>query len=140
MKILLAVDGSEYTRKMIDYVCANKTLFDASHAYTVFNAQPALPPHVRSTLGSKAVQEYHDEEAQKVLAPAKAALEAQGLRVAAEFKVGHVGETIAQMGDSGGYEMIIMGTHGHGSFGRLVMGSVSTEVLAKCGVPVLLIR
>jgi hypothetical protein len=34
MKILLAVDGSDYTRKMLDYVAANTALFDASHEYT----------------------------------------------------------------------------------------------------------
>ena len=33
-----------------------------------------------------------------------------------------------------------MGCHGHGSLARLVMGSVTTQVLAQCGVPVLLIR
>ncbi len=33
-----------------------------------------------------------------------------------------------------------MGTHGHGALGRLVMGSVSTQVLANCSVPVMLIR
>jgi nucleotide-binding universal stress UspA family protein len=33
-----------------------------------------------------------------------------------------------------------MGTLGHGALGRLVMGSVSTQVLAGSQVPVLLIR
>jgi nucleotide-binding universal stress UspA family protein len=33
-----------------------------------------------------------------------------------------------------------MGTHGHGALGRLVMGSVSSQVLAGCTIPVLLIR
>ena len=36
MKILLAVDGSEYTRKMLEYIRANKQLFDASHEYDGF--------------------------------------------------------------------------------------------------------
>ena len=39
-----------------------------------------------------------------------------------------------------GYDMIIMGSHGHGALGRVLMGSVSSDVLAKCGIPVLLIR
>ena len=50
MKILLAVDGSEYTRKMLDYVCANKALFDAGHTYTLLNTQTPLPPHARAAL------------------------------------------------------------------------------------------
>ena len=36
------VDGSDYTRKMLDYVCGNRQLFDPSHSYTLFNAQPPL--------------------------------------------------------------------------------------------------
>lgn len=140
MKILLAVDGSEYTKKMLDYVLSNRSLFDASHTYTVFNAQPQLPPHARSALGSHVVHEYHADESKKVLEPAMAALQAQGLKAQSSYKVGHVGETIAAAATEGGYDMIIMGSHGHGSLGRLVMGSVSTQVLAQCGVPVLLIR
>jgi len=140
MKILLAVDGSEYTRKMLDYVCANRTLFDASHRYTVFNAQPALPPHARSALGATVVKDYYEDESKKVIEPAMAALQAQGLSVESASRVGQVGDTIADFASEGGYDMIIMGSHGHGALARLVMGSVTTQVLAQCGVPVLLIR
>ena len=140
MKILLAVDGSEYTRKMLDYVLSNKTLFDASHSYTVFNAQPALPPHARSALGSNVVHDYHQDEAKKVLEPSVAQLAAGGLKTDSAWKAGHVGDTIAAQAEAGGYDMVIMGSHGHGPIGRIVMGSVSTQVLAQCGVPVLLIR
>jgi nucleotide-binding universal stress UspA family protein len=33
-----------------------------------------------------------------------------------------------------------MGSRGHSDFANLVLGSVATKVLAKCSVPVLLIR
>jgi nucleotide-binding universal stress UspA family protein len=33
-----------------------------------------------------------------------------------------------------------MGSHGHGSLGKLVMGSVTTKVMAHCQTPVLLVR
>jgi nucleotide-binding universal stress UspA family protein len=140
MKILLPVDGSPYTRKMLDYVCANRTLFDASHSYTLLNTQNPLPPHARSALGASVVNDYHAEEATKVLEPALATLAASGLTADSQWKVGPAGDTIAAFASEGGYELILMGSHGHGSLARLVMGSVSTQVLAQCGVPVLLIR
>jgi nucleotide-binding universal stress UspA family protein len=140
MKILLAVDGSDFTRKMLDYVVANTALFDASHQYTVFNAQPPLPPHASSVVGSNVTRDYHEDESAKVLQPAVAALQAKGLRAASEWKTGQAGATIAQFAKDGGYDMVIMGSHGHGALARLVMGSVASEVLADCGVPVLLIR
>jgi len=140
MKILLAVDGSDYTRKMLDYVCGNRQLFDPSHTFMLFNAQAPLPPHARSAIGNAKVNEYHAEEAKKVLEPALAMLAGQGLQAQSQWKVGPVGDTIAAFAQEGNYDMIIMGSHGHGSLARLVMGSVSTQVLAQCGVPVLLIR
>ena len=33
-----------------------------------------------------------------------------------------------------------MGSHGQSALGNLVMGSVATQVLARCKVPVLLVR
>jgi nucleotide-binding universal stress UspA family protein len=140
MKILLAVDGSLYTRKMLDYVTSNRTLFDASHEYTLLNTQPPLPPHARSAVGASMAQEYHREEAEKVIEPSLATLKASGLQATSAWKVGPAGETIARFAEDGKFEMLIMGTHGHGALTRLVMGSVTTQVLAHCGVPVLLIR
>jgi nucleotide-binding universal stress UspA family protein len=140
MKILLAVDGSAYTQKMLDYVCANRTLFDPSHSYTLLNTQTPLPPHARSALSGDMVNTFHEDEARKVLEPATATLAKAGLQATSQWKAGPAGETIANFAETGKYDMVIMGSHGHGSFGKLVMGSVSTNVLAHCGVPVLLIR
>ena len=140
MKILLAVDGSDYTRKMLEYVRSNKALFDESHEYMLLHVQPQLPPHVKSTLGSGTVNQYHEEEAQKVLQPALDALQQGGLKATSRYLVGPAGETIGSFAEEGRYDMVIMGSHGHGALARLVMGSVTSEVLARCGVPVLLIR
>ncbi|AEG91186.1 universal stress protein [Ramlibacter tataouinensis] len=140
MKILLAVDGSEYTRKMLDYVAAQRALFDNSHEYTVFNAQTPLPNHAASVVGSQATQDYYREEAQKVLEPAVAALSSRGLRASGTWKAGSAGETIGDFADQNGYDLVIMGSHGHGALGRLVMGSVANRVLAHSKVPVLLVR
>jgi nucleotide-binding universal stress UspA family protein len=95
---------------------------------------------VRSRLGATDVSDYHQDEARKVLDPAMANLAAHGLKAEAISKVGPAGETIADFAQQGAYDMVIMGTHGHGALGRLVMGSVSTNVLANCTVPVLLVR
>lgn len=140
MKILLAADGSDYTRKMLDYVLGHSALFDASHDYTVFTAPLELPHHAASVVGSKATREYYEEEAQKVLQPAVAALQARGLRATGTWKAGNAGETIGRFADEGKYDLVIMGSHGHGALARMVMGSVASRVLAHCGVPVLLVR
>ena len=72
--------------------------------------------------------------------PALEVLAAQGLKADSQWKVGSAGDTIAEFAQKNNYDMVILGSHGHGSLARLVMGSVTSQVLAQCGVPVLLIR
>ena len=53
MKILLAVDGSAYTKKMLAYLTVHAELFAAVTYYTVFTAQPPLPPRARAAVGKE---------------------------------------------------------------------------------------
>ncbi len=140
MKILLAADGSEYTQRMIDYVTRQHQLFDPAHEYTVLTVQMALPNHAASVVGTQATQEYYEEESNKVIQPVVDQLRKGGLRADGVWKVGHLGETIAQFAEQNGYDLVIMGSHGHNALGRLVMGSVASRVLSNCKVPVLLVR
>lgn len=140
MKILLAVDGSPYTRKMLDYVSTHAQLFGPGHDYTAFTAQPALPPQVSAAVGAQATESYDAEEAEAVLAPVCALLASHGITPVSCWQLGPVGRTIAEFAEAGGFDLLVMGSHGHGALANLVMGSVATEVLAHCRVPVLLIR
>ena len=47
---------------------------------------------------------------------------------------------IAAYAEDGRFDLVVMGSHGHGELAGLVMGSVVTRVLARCKVPVLLVR
>lgn len=140
MKILLAADGSEYTDKMLEYVVSHPALFDPGHDYVIFHSPLALPPHAKSAVGANVVREYHEEESAKVLRPALAKLAQSGLHARSEWRSGPAGEAIAAYADEGKYDLLLMGSHGHSSLARLVMGSVASTVLANCKVPVLLIR
>ncbi|MEG0923073.1 MAG: universal stress protein [Comamonas sp.] len=140
MRILLAVDGSPYTQKMLDYLATHSEWLGAKHSYTALTVQSQLPPRAAKALGKDVVSEYYAEEAQKVLNPVHQFLEMHKVNAQCESKVGHIAETIAAAADSGGYDLLIMGTRGHGALAKLVMGSVATQVLAQSKVPVLLIR
>ena len=140
MNILLAVDGSPYTKKMLAYLAAHEEMLGAGHTYTSLTVQPQLPPRARAALGKEVVDRYYQEEGEKVLAPVGKFLGRHGVDARSMIKVGAAGETIAKVAQSGKFDLIVMGTHGHGALGKLVMGSVSTQVLAKCDVPVLLVR
>ena len=140
MRILLAVDGSAYTQKMLNYLATHAELLGDNHQYTAVTVQAALPPRAHSAVGKEVVDQYYAEEADKVLTPVCEFLAKHNIQATRLSKVGPAGETIAHLAEEGKFDLLIMGTHGHGSLGKLVMGSVSTKVLAHCTVPVLLVR
>jgi len=140
MNILLAVDGSDYTKRMLAYLTTHDDLFTPQQQFTLFTAQPLIPPRARAALGKEVVAQYHREEAEKILAPASKFLVRHGIDPKSDWKAGHAGETIAKFAQTGKFDLVIMGSHGHGALGNLVMGSVATQVLANCTVPVLLVR
>jgi len=140
MKILLAVDGSPYSKKMLAYLSTHEALFSNANEYTVFTAQPALPPRARAAVGKEVVASYYAEESEKVLAPVGKFLLRHGIDAKSVWKVGPAGAAIAKMADDDKFDLVVMGSHGHGAVVNLVMGSVTTQVLAHCKVPVLLVR
>ena len=140
MKILLAVDGSPYTKKMLAYLATHEEMPGGAHEHTALTVQPPLPARARAALGKGVVDKYYADEGEKVIGPVCKFLARHGVEAQRIVKVGPVGETIAKVADAGPFDLVVMGTHGHGALGRLVMGSVSTQVLASSKVPVLLVR
>jgi nucleotide-binding universal stress UspA family protein len=140
MKILLAADGSVYTGHTLNYLATHTEWLGGTHAYTVLHVVPAVPVGAASLVARDTLTTYYDEEAAKALQPVRAFFERQGLQGNFVFKVGHAAELIAEMADSGQFDLVMLGSHGHGALHSLVMGSVSAKVLAHCKAPLLLVR
>jgi nucleotide-binding universal stress UspA family protein len=140
MKILLAVDGSKYTKKMLAYLATHGEMFAPNNAFTLITVQPPLPARARAALGADAANEYYAEESDKVTVPVVKFLKRHGMDPKVIHKVGSAGELIAKAGDSGKFDLVMMGSHGHSALGNLVMGSVATQVIAHCGAPVMMVR
>ena len=140
MKILLAVDGSAYTKKMLAYLVTHEELLAPTNSYTLLTVQPQLPGHARRVVGKEVVATWYREESEKVLGPAAQFLARHGINPKSVAKVGHAGEHICKVAESGKFDLVVMGSHGHGLFGNLVMGSVATQVMSHSKVPVLMVR
>lgn len=140
MKILLAVDGSAYTKKMLAYLTTHDEVFSAHNEFTLFTVQSPLPPRARAAVGAEIANGYYADEAAKITAPVVKFLLRHGIDAKVVHKVGAAGEQIAKAANAGKFDMVMMGSHGHSALGNLVMGSVATQVLAHCQVPVLLVR
>ncbi len=140
MKILIAVDGSPTTKRMLAYVAAHDEWLGTQHHYTVLSVVPLMPPRAAAVTSKDVIQRYYRDEAERVLKPIRTFFKKQGLEAECRGQPGKAADTIAKLADSGGFDLLIMGSHGHGTLGNLVMGSVATKVLASSKIPVLLLR
>lgn len=140
MKILVAVDGSRYTKRMLGYLAAHDEWLGSRHRYTVVTVVSAVPPGAARSLDRAILRSHYDDEAERVFKPIRAFFSKQALDAEFVSKVGPAGETLAQMATKGRYDLVIMGSHGHGAVTSLVLGSVATRVLASCDVPLLIVR
>jgi nucleotide-binding universal stress UspA family protein len=140
MKILVAVDGSEFTRKMVAYWAAHDEWLGSQHQYTLLTVVPPVPPRAAAVLDRELLQGYYADEGEAVFKSLREFLSKQGISATFLSKTGRVADVIARTAQDEHFDLIVMGSHGHSQLGGLVMGSVATSVLAGCKVPVLLIR
>lgn len=141
MKILLAVDGSSYSTRAVTYLASHLDWFQGGRELHLLHVKTPIPlGHARAAAGSEAVEKYYKEEAAAALAQAEALLKKSGIPYQTRYKVGDVAEEIQAYAKEHNIDMIVMGSHGHGALKNLVMGSVTTKVLALTNIPVLIVR
>ena len=140
MKILVAVDGSPFTKRMLAYLAAHDEWLGAHHAYTILTVVPPVPARAAAVLDKETLASYYRDEADKVFKPIRSFFAKQGLEADFVAKTGPAGDTIASFADKGKFDLAMLGSHGHGVLGNMVMGSVATKVVAHTTVPVLLVR
>ena len=140
MKILIAADGSDYTKRMLAYIAAHDEWMGKHHEYTVLTAVLAVPPRAASFVGSAVVTQFHEDDAETVFRPIRAFFQQQGIDAKFVYAAGNAAEVIATHAEDGRFDMLVMGSRGHGEIVNLVLGSVVTKVLARTSTPVLLIR
>jgi nucleotide-binding universal stress UspA family protein len=140
MKILLAADGSKYTKKALAFLVTNESLCATGDEMVVLNVQAAVPPRVKTMLGAAAVNEYHREEARKVLEPIERFLKRHDVHFRTAWAVGSATAELLAAAKREKSQLIVMGTHGHGIIGRALMGSVAQRVVTDSPIPVLLVK
>lgn len=139
MKILLPTDGSHYSTNAIDFVASRTSLLGKRPELVLVTVQPPLSAIRKLIVGAKE-EEYYEQEAEKCLAPARKILKSEGIAFT-EIKLrGDPAEMIAEAVEKEQPDLILMGSRGLSAFAGLILGSVTTEVLARTRTPVLILR
>ncbi|MEO8486412.1 MAG: universal stress protein [Betaproteobacteria bacterium] len=140
-RALVPVDGTGTSLGAVRHVV--KLLLEREpleiHLLTV---EPDLPGHMTRHVSKELLDGYRHDEAEKALAPARAILDAAGIRYVEHALVGRPARVIAEQARKLGCDEVIMGTHGFGRVTRLLHGSVSHEAihLMDAGIPVTLVK
>jgi nucleotide-binding universal stress UspA family protein len=140
MKILLAADGSRFTKKALAFLVTHEGLSGPDDELLVLNVQVPVPPRVKTMVGATAVKEYHQDEARKVLDPIERFLKRHSLAFRTAWTVGTPAREVLAAVKREKAQLVVMGTRGHGLIGRALLGSVAQNVVVDCPVPLLLVK
>jgi nucleotide-binding universal stress UspA family protein len=140
MKILVAADGSPRAQAALEGLVQRLDWFRDGVDLTLIYSHLPLPyKRAVAWAGKEAVHQYYEEESEAALAPARRLLETRGIPYTVEKRVGEPAQEIVDFAMAGGFDLIVMGPHGHTALGNLVLGSITTKVLAISTLPILLL-
>ena len=141
LKALVPVDGSENSLAAIRHVIKLTQAHERLEIH-LLNVQQPLRGDVTTFVPERAVHDYHVDEAQKALKPACELLDDAGVPYTKHVFVGHPPDVIAQYARELRCDEVIMGTHGYGTIGQLLHGSVSHEAIHQMDphIPVILVK
>lgn len=140
-KILVAVDGSDNSGRVIDFLIKKSGWYGDSLEVQLLNVQmPIAGVNVKMFISNESLKEYYRDEGTAALKQAREKLDAARVPYAHHIGVGDPAEVIVDYAKSKGCEQILMGSRGLGSVSSLVLGSVATKVLHLTDVPVTLVR
>lgn len=140
MKVLVAVDGSAYTKHMLAYWAAHDEWLGPQHDYTILTAVMAVPPRAAAALDRDLLKSYYADEAERVFKSIRSFLTKHAIDATYLVKTGPAAEAICKQAQVGRFDLILMGSHGRGAMTKLVLGSVASKVLAHSKTPVLIVR
>jgi nucleotide-binding universal stress UspA family protein len=146
MKILLAVDGSEYGKAAADAVAARP--WPTGSVVKVLSAiEPPYYPTTETWVLPESyyaqIEEAGKEQAQNAVKDAVDALRASKVapvEIISEIKDGIAKEVIIEEAKKWAADLIVLGSHGYRGLERFLLGSVSHAVAAHAPCSVEIVR
>mgnify|MGYP000011099678 FL=1 len=136
MKILFPVDGSEYSVHAAHVIARRAELQNFNPEVCVLNVQKAAELMIPALkLRRSAATNRQSEAAFKKVRDIL-----KNVKTEEKVVIGNPAQVIAEEADREKADLIVMGSRGLSDFAKLFLGSVSTAVLARTTVPVMLIR
>lgn len=137
--IMIAVDGSPSSLHAVHHA-VRLAQAGLQAEVTLVHAQAPATLLELATQDADAIAQAAIDAGEHLMAPATAILEAAGIPYSTEVVLGEVGPVLVDMAAQLQVDMVIVGAQGMSALARVVVGSVSRDVLNHCSAPVLVVR
>jgi len=153
-KILYTTDLSKNARHAFSYAASIANRYDAGVTilHVLEDISPTTESLVTNIIGEKEWGRLRTRNEKEVLDKLQSRLtkfcdDVQAELPACPFitdniivKIGNPVDEILEEAEDKGYDMVVMGAHGHSALANALMGSTSRRVIRRCKTPVLVVR
>ncbi|MCJ7654872.1 MAG: universal stress protein [Dehalococcoidia bacterium] len=142
-KILLTLDGSQFSETIIPYVERLAKVMDSEVALLRV-IEPAKLPQLAAYIDREKYEKDFmaklKREAKRYLGKKKTALASKGIKVNSVLLEGKPAETILQYAEDKSVNLIALTTHGFSGVTKWAYGSVASRIIEASSKPTLLVR
>lgn len=136
MKILIAIDGSEHSKKAMEVVA--KVAKDLNAKIDLIHVVVMIDENFKYGVPTPGIREALEEEGIAILRDGEDFFKKKGIKVKEILEHGEPSDAIIQQGKA--YDLIVMGTVGRTGIEKFLLGSVSERVVRHATCSTLIIR
>jgi nucleotide-binding universal stress UspA family protein len=137
--ILVAIDGSGVSEHALARAVDEARIWNAK-VHAVYVVETGLFSSLPTDNTVEIMYRVLEKEGQEKLAQAKAFAATQGLSLTTHMKQGHAGSEIVDLAGKEKCDLIVVGSHGKSNTDKLLIGSVSSFVVAHSKTATMVVR
>ncbi|MEF8807220.1 universal stress protein [Natronomonas sp.] len=145
-QILVPVDGSPLSREALEYACSEHDPESVTVLHVIDPSEPAygaleeVDVREEPLHGSEEWYERAETAAEELVADVREEVSAGDVDVETAVETGDPPQVIADRAAAGGFDHVVMGSHGREGLDRLLLGSVAETVVHRSPVTVTVVR
>ena len=147
MKVLVATEGSEFSKAAIDKCCTMLGGSADTDIRIVGASEPTVVPVEPFAMSAEYIRAIDEEarmQAQKVVSKAEEEIRRRipeiGSKLTTTVTSGAPAQVIVDEAEKWGADLIVVGSHGYGFWQRALLGSVSNAVVHHAPCSVMVVR
>ncbi|MGD9563110.1 MAG: universal stress protein [Pyrinomonadaceae bacterium] len=144
MKILIATDGSEFSDAAVEECCRIITGPEGTQVKVMSTYHEVVPidNFAQSAEYAKELEQKEHGHAEAIAGRAADRIREchPGVEITEQVSVGAADRSIIESAEEWGADLVVIGSHGRGFWGRLLVGSVTDAVVHHAPCSVLVVR